>query len=234
MIYALHGAVGDCGDWRGFAKGMKDVGEAVARVDLWEFLSCCPMPIREFGAAFNGEVSSVGNVLLGYSMGGRLALHGLLDDPGKWGAAVIVGAHTGLGEGERLPRQVADAEWAGKALVGEWDDFLGEWNSQGVLDGVGMPDRSLLKSRRQAVARSFMDWSLGMQDDLLGRLGEISCPVLWVVGERDVKFREIGERAVEVLPQGELCVVEDCGHRVPWEREDLFLERVKEFLEKCG
>lgn len=229
MIYALHGGVGMAGDWRGFSEGMREVGEGVARVDLWRFLDCCPMPIREFGAAFDREVQGDGNVLVGYSMGGRLALHALLENPGRWRGAVIVSAHTGLAEGMRLPRQVADAEWAAMALTGDWDDFLERWNGQGVLSGSEMPDRRALKVRREAVARSFMDWSLGMQEDLLGRLGEISCPVLWVVGERDGKFREVGERAVEVLPQGELCVVEGCGHRVPWEDGEEFLERVKGF-----
>lgn len=232
MIYALHGAVGRAADWKGFAVDMKKMGRAVARVELWQYLACCPMPIREFGAAFNKEVHAGEAVILGYSMGGRLALHALLDDPGKWKKAVIVSAHTGLQDEEKLPRQVDDAHWAAMALTGDWEQFLEKWNSQGVLEGVEMPDRRELKDRRQAVARSFMDWSLGMQEDLLPRLGEITCPVLWVVGERDEKFRAVAERAVAALPQGELCVVPACGHRVPWEQAEIFSARVEEFLEK--
>jgi len=209
MIYALHGGVGMARDWHDFSIGMKNCGEGVARVDLWKFLSCCPMPINEFGAAFNREVQGDGNVLLGYSMGGRLALHALLDDPKRWRAAVIVSSHIGLVDEDRLPRQVDDAHWAAMALTGDWDTFLSKWNRQEVC---------------------FMDWSLGMQSDLFERLEEVSCPVLWVVGERDLKFCEIGKKAVEVLIEGELCVVEGCGHRVPWEQPELFLERVKFFL----
>ncbi|MFC5049409.1 alpha/beta fold hydrolase [Rubritalea spongiae] len=230
MIYALHGAVGMAADWKEFAQAMKIEGRSVARVDLWKFLACCPMPIGEFGAAFNKEVHSKEAVLLGYSMGGRLALHALLDTPRKWSKAVIISAHTGLAQEDRIPRQAHDAAWAAKALKGEWDAFLAEWNSQGVLEGSAMPDRGKLKVQREAVARSFMDWSVGQQEDLLERVGEITCPVLWVVGERDGKFVEVAKKAAERNSLIRLEVVKDCGHRVPWEQAEVFADLVADFL----
>ena len=219
-------------DWKGFSDTMKLKGNAVARIDLWGFLACCPMPISKFGAAFNKEVHAKGPVLLGYSMGGRLALHALLEEPQKWSKAVIVSAHTGIPESDRIPRQAHDAAWAAKALKWDWNEFLGEWNSQGVLEGVAMPDRRKLQPRREAVARSFMDWTVGVQEDLLPQLERVTCPVLWVVGERDEKFLAVAKKAITALPNAELCVVPDCGHRVPWERSEFFSQRVAEFLEK--
>ena len=230
MIYALHGAVGMAADWKDLAVRMRQDNVPLARVDLWQFLACCPMPISEFGAAFNKEVHAKEPVLLGYSMGGRLALHALLDNPSKWGKAVIVSAHTGLEEEERIPRQAQDAAWAAKALKGDWTAFLDEWNTQGVLDGVAMPDRRSLQPRREAVARSFMDWTVGVQDDLLPQLEKVTCPVLWVVGERDTKFLEVAKAAVEALPNAKLLIISDCGHRVPWEKPEEFSEAVRAFL----
>lgn len=217
-------------DWKDLATAMKPDGMPVARVDLWQFLACCPMPISEFGAAFNKEVHAKDPVLLGYSMGGRLALHALLDNPAKWGKAVIVSAHTGIAEVDRIPRQALDAAWAAKSLKGEWGTFLAEWNAQGVLAGEAMPDRRALKPRREAVARSFMDWTVGVQEDLLPQLAKVTCPVLWLVGERDVKFLEVARAAVEVIPNATLIVVKDCGHRVPWEKPEEFTSVVREFL----
>lgn len=95
-----------------------------------------------------------------------------------------------------------------------------------------MPDRRKLQPRREAVARSFMDWTVGVQEDLLPELERVTCPVLWVVGERDKKFLAVAKKAVEALPNAELCVVPDCGHRVPWEQSEFFSQRVAEFLEK--
>jgi 2-succinyl-6-hydroxy-2,4-cyclohexadiene-1-carboxylate synthase len=249
-------------DWRGFSVP----GWAVKRVDLWRFLDCCPMSMPEFGEALNREVEATEGrkVLLGYSMGGRLGLHALRAG-GQWDAAVVVSAHPGLeDEGERVARREKDAEWAAKALSGDWQEFLEEWNGQAVLDAgvldrapsfarghgglaghaaggdrVLLGDRRALEPRRQAVARSFMDWTLGGQEALWERLAGIECPLLWCAGARDGKFRRIGERVEEGMERGknapspfELWVAEDAGHRVPWEVPAAFAKKVGEFLER--
>lgn len=232
-IWCLHGAVGQSADWQGFSVP----GWAVRRVDLWRFVACCPLPIAEFGRALNEEARATPGprILLGYSMGGRLALHALLEKDSPWDAAVIVSAHPGLeSEQERAARRAVDAEWAARALQMEWPDFLKKWYAQPVLVGeaVGMADRRLLSGRRQEVARSFMDWSLGAQVPLWGRFPEIQVPVLWVAGGRDEKFRALGERAVSGIPAAEGVVIENAGHRVPWEAAAEFAAVVADFLIK--
>lgn len=290
MLWCLHGAVGQAGDWQGF--GVPEW--SAKRVDLWRFLDCCPMTMPEFGRALNAEAAGAGaadgrwqmvdrrwkapgppagpslagddgrwqmvdgrsgpeapdsllpdppstichppstiplRVLLGYSMGARLALHALLDG-GPWDAAVLVAPHPGLeSESERAARRESDAEWAGRALSGDWREFLALWNAQPVLADSGRVP-SVSELRRREVARSFMDWSLGAQEPLWERLGEIQCPVLWCVGERDAKFRALAERALPLLPKGELWVAPGAGHRVPWDAPEAFAAKVGEFLER--
>ncbi|MDA0765418.1 MAG: alpha/beta fold hydrolase [Verrucomicrobia bacterium] len=241
MIWCLHGAVGMAEDWKKLSTGLGQGGETVRRVDLWRYLDCCPMELGEFGKAFCEEVRAAGgaesgNVLVGYSMGGRLALHALLEgaEEGLFAGAVIVGAHPGLlTEEERIVRMGRDAEWAGKALVGDWRAFLREWEGQAVLTQVapeGWGDRRKLSVRHQAVARSFMDWSLGKQKDLRERLGALDLPVLWVTGERDRKFTALAEEVVPLLNRGRHEVVAGAGHRVPWEEGDAFQALVEGFL----
>jgi 2-succinyl-6-hydroxy-2,4-cyclohexadiene-1-carboxylate synthase len=238
-LWCLHGAVGQAGDWQGF--GVPEW--SVKRVDLWRFLDCCPMTLPEFGRALNAEAAaypstinsqlstSTRRVLVGYSMGARLALHALLDG-GPWDAVVLVAPHPGLeSELEHAARRESDAEWAGRALSGEWREFLALWNAQGVLaDSTRLPPVNEL--RRREIARSFIDWSLGAQEPLWERLGEIRCPVLWCVGERDAKFRALAERALPLLPRGELWVAPGSGHRVPWDVPEAFAAKVGEFLER--
>jgi len=192
------------------------------------------MPLSEVGAAIAGQIRRIDPdpVLIGYSMGGRLSLHALLEDPKMWKRAVIVSAHPGLKEeSERVERRLKDAEWSALALKGEWSDFLKKWESQGGLAGAGeMLDRRVLKSRRASVARSFVDWSLGAQEDLSPRLKEIECPVLWVTGELDQKFTALGKAAVLQLPNAEHQIVSKSGHRVPWECPEKFVELCVDFL----
>lgn len=243
MIWALHGAVGMAGDWDSLARALAADGQVLRGVDLWRFLMCEPMGMRMFARAFNSEVERAGGddkrILLGYSMGGRLALHVLLDRPELWSGAVICSAHPGLSDaGEKVQRLAKDAEWAGRALRArpeDWLEFLELWNGQGVLggtapEGLEMKDRGPLKMRREAVARSFMDWSLGGQEDLLNELGGLDLPVRWVVGAEDEKFAALGERAVSFLPKGELCRVAEAGHRVPWEKPEEFAALVQKLV----
>ena len=225
-------------DWRDFS--VPDWG--VKRVDLWRFLDCCPMSMPEFGRAVNCEAERGGEglkVLVGYSMGGRLALHALLEG-GPWDAAVLIAPHPGLeSEGERPARRASDAEWGSMALSGEWPSFLERWEGQGVLKRTPnsewqMADRRLLAARRREVARSFIDWSLGAQESLWGRLQEIRCPVLWCAGEADPKFSALAERAVGLMPDAALWLAPGAGHRVPWDAPEAFRAKIGEFLERVG
>ena len=234
MIWALHGAVGRAADWHDYAAAVRLEGEEIRRLDLWRFLDCCPMPLEKFGATLASEISRIDSapVLLGYSMGGRLALHALLEQPDLWKAAIIVSAHPGLNDEEACrERREKDAGWSALALKGEWSDFLLKWQGQDVLGGVEMPDRVDLKSRRASIARSFVDWSLGAQENLMPRLSEITAPVLWLTGERDHKFTSLAERAVPNLSNGKHTIIPECGHRVPWEKPDEFAQMVRSFLE---
>ncbi|MCX6865074.1 MAG: hypothetical protein NTV46_02435, partial [Verrucomicrobia bacterium] len=95
---------------------------------------------RALNADAGGEESrGNGRALLGYSMGGRLALHALLEENPPWQAAIIVSAHPGLeAEAERETRRTADAAWAHQALTGNWQEFLAAWDAQPML-GITAP-----------------------------------------------------------------------------------------------
>ena len=244
-LWCLHGALGETTDWRLLSERVSSEGVAVFPLDLWRFLCCEPVDPGRFGELLNALVrpSSANapptrRILLGYSMGGRLALHALLSENGHpWDAAIIVSAHPGLEENEeRVARRKADAEWAALAHSGDWTELLERWNAQPVFSAAGpmrpIADRSGLVRQRREVARGFVAWSLGAQEPLWNRLPEIDIPVLWVAGGRDEKFRALGERAAASMPRGRLSIAAGAGHRVPWELPGAFAETVLEFLEE--
>jgi 2-succinyl-6-hydroxy-2,4-cyclohexadiene-1-carboxylate synthase len=158
----------------------------------------------------------------------------LLEKDHPWQAAVIVSANPGLEhEAERAQRRARDTEWATQALTGNWQQFLSTWNAQAVLGNAALRDPGAsgsLMQRRREVARSFVDWSLGAQEPLWHRLGEISVPVLWVAGETDLKFRALAERAVANMPAARLVIAPSSGHRVPWDADAWFAGQVSHFL----
>ncbi|MEM9079537.1 MAG: alpha/beta fold hydrolase [Verrucomicrobiota bacterium] len=235
MIWCLHGAVGSSRDWDEFGRLVGEAGYVCRAVDLWRFLECEGMGLWDWARAFHAEVKADGDeerILLGYSMGGRLALHALLEEPELWDRVIVVSAHPGLvTEEERLERMAADARWAGQALTGDWGEFVEAWNEQGVLEGsAGGGERSLLVNRRRAIARSFMEWSLGRQEDLGGRLRDWEGKGLWVTGQRDEKFATLSEGAGESF---ERLVIEGAGHRVPWDKPAEFGLAVLDWVRKA-
>ena len=87
-IYALHGFLGLPSDWAEF-NGLEGVSLFDTRL---------PAPsagLTQWGKAFNA-FAEPGSLLLGYSLGGRLALHALCDNPGRWQGAILISAHPGL------------------------------------------------------------------------------------------------------------------------------------------
>ena len=244
MIWFLHGAVGQAGDWDEVSQSLAKGGVKNRSVDLWRFLECEGMSLEEWARSFNAEVKAAGeeqNIIVGYSMGGRLALHALMADPELWDRAVIISAHPGLqDEHERLDRMAQDAEWAAKALAAEWPRFIELWEGQAVLQQAGEEEentacderRGRLVNRRRAIARSFMEWSLGKQQDLRPRLAEVACPVLWLAGERDDKFVALAKESVALLVKGDLQILPAAGHRLPFERTEDFQSSLKCFCEE--
>ncbi|MCP5532191.1 MAG: alpha/beta fold hydrolase [Akkermansiaceae bacterium] len=241
--WCLHGAVGMAADWREISKLLAAAKTSCRAIDLWRFLEPTGITMTDFGRALNAEADQpgfrgTGRVLVGYSMGGRLALQALLAERAPWSAAVIVSAHPGLSdEPERRQRAAADKDWAAKAMLGDWKSFLSEWGNQPVLGGDLPRDPATLAamvSRRREIARSFVDWSLGAQEPLWERLEQIRIPLLWIAGEADSKFLELARLAVERIPKARLAIAPGAGHRVPWDAPGWFSNEVASFCRTGG
>ena len=236
MIWALHGFLGNAADWHPFREKLESAsGGELRAVDLFDRPLVEETPAR-WAVRFTRSVRNLdpSPILLGYSLGGRLALHALLDQPRLFSAAIIVSAGLGIeGEVERQKRRVVDDTWAARFETESWRSVLESWNAQPVLGGSGaLHPRQESEFDRQALATALRWWSPAVQEPLHERLREIDAPILWIAGERDAAYVEQGRRAIELLPQAEFWIAPDAGHRVPWDVPDEFAARAGEFLRK--
>ena len=188
----------------------------------WDFLPWPTAPIS-LSPPERGEGQGEGQILLGYSMGGRLALQLLASR--SFPKAIIVSAALNAPDPARLIR---DEEWARRFESEEWSTLMRDWNAQPVFDGHVLERREEDYDRAE-LARQLREYSPAVLPP--PRLESIETPVLWIAGERDVKYVEIAERAVARLPHGELWICPDAGHRVPWEQPEAFIDRLRRFLE---
>ena len=142
-------------------------------------------------------------VLVGYSMGGRIALHVALADPGHVLGLVLIGATAGISDATgRAERRAADEELASRLLDQGLEPFLRSWLAGPLF--VDLPPEAAaiearLRNRPDGLAASLRRCGTGSQEPLWERLGELTMPVAVVVGDRDEKFTAIGHRMIEAM-----------------------------------
>ena len=171
--------------------------------------------------AANGEKS----VLLGYSLGGRLALHACIHRPDLWQGVVVVGADPGLGSSEEKNQQFTrDRNWADRLKKEPLEQLVREWDEQPVFCGIeNSAPRNLEELDPIQLSQQFEVFSKGLQQNLVSSLSELKTPpVLFLAGEKDKKYQQIGDELAELCPVVESRWVEDSGHRVPWENPESF------------
>jgi 2-succinyl-6-hydroxy-2,4-cyclohexadiene-1-carboxylate synthase len=171
--------------------------------------------------ATNGEKS----VLLGYSLGGRLALHACIHRPDLWQGVVVVGADPGLGSSEEKNQQFTrDRYWADRLKNEPLEYLLREWDEQPVFCGIeNSAPRNLDELDPIQLSQQFEVFSKGLQLNLVPSLSELKTPpVLFLAGEKDKKYQQIGDELAELCPVVKSQWVEDSGHRVPWENPESF------------
>jgi 2-succinyl-6-hydroxy-2,4-cyclohexadiene-1-carboxylate synthase len=193
-IAFIHGFLGDPEDWR-------------ATVDALP-------PCTAWGA---GHVLDL-PVLVGYSMGGRLALQAAVAHPGRYRKVVALSAHPGLRTPEeKRARRAQDAVWIGKLRSLPLSRFLSEWYAQPIFkQPASIPARRHQIDPEQ-MARLLETQGLAAQDDLGDR---IPPEVEFIVGSEDAKFCALlAPFAPTVIPQS--------GHAILLDQPQLLAEEIK-------
>jgi len=177
--------------------------------------------------------------LLGYSMGGRLALYTAVYHPDRITRLILESASPGLDtETERAERQQRDEALADRierdgipAFVDFWET-LRLWDSQKKL-----PEETRLALRRQrlqndpiGLANSLRGMGTGIQPSLWPRLSELTMPVLLLSGALDAKFVDMNRQMAAHMPTARLEIVPDAGHTIHLERPSLFANLVLSFM----
>jgi 2-succinyl-6-hydroxy-2,4-cyclohexadiene-1-carboxylate synthase len=207
VIWCLHGFLGRGADW--------------------DFLRHAGFDIRA-PSLFGGDSlddlhPAADDILLGYSMGARLALHLLQTHPVA--GAVLVSTGVDI---PAVGRRELDQTWALRFESEPWQSVVEAWNAQPVFGGRANPlVRNESDYDRHALAAALRQWSPAV---LRMSLHGVAVPTLWIAGEEDAKYAAAARRAAEQLPGAQLWICPGAGHRVPWEQPERFIERLRAFL----
>jgi len=179
--------------------------------------------------------------LLGYSMGGRLALFLALRYPARFLSLILESASPGLADtSERAQRRrrdnalAADIEAKGIPYFVDYWEGLPLWASQSEL-----PPESLESQRQQrlrnsplGLANSLHGLGTGAQPNLWPELPVLRLPTLLLAGAADDKFRRINQAMAAGMPKAQLRLIPSAGHNTHLENAPAFCREVSSFLAK--
>ena len=161
--------------------------------------------------------------LCGYSLGGRIALAWAKLFPKRISQLILVSAHPGLPEEQRLDRELADNVWSDRLRRGLSPEVLRQWYNQPVFDSLSPTKKEqLIAQRLTGPHRPWHQWLIGLslckQPDYTGLLSGTTIPVNYIAGRQDIKFMTIGNALHTENSNIQLYTVSGCGHNIHQEQ----------------
>lgn len=227
LLVLLHGFLGSRRDWIPVT-ALLPPGLRILACDLpghgatgdpgpgpfWSLTGCAAKLARLIEQTAAGPATVVG-----YSLGGRLALHLAMEHPRQVAATVLVSASPGIADAAvREARRTDDEKLAQSLEQAGLTAFLDAWYRQPLFASLrahpSFPD--VLARRREndphLLVRSLRTMGSGSQRSLWEDLPRLQAPLLALAGERDPKFAAIAQALAEACGTAAARIVPGCGH----------------------
>ena len=189
-----------------------------------------------------GEIAALGEgqVLAGYSLGGRLALRAALRDPERYAGVVVVGATAGIDDpAVRSARAEADERLAAWMETAPIEDVVGIWERQPLFadqsDALVEEQRAgRLSHEPRELALILRTAGQGVLEPVWGQLLSLELSLLAVAGARDDGYVRAARRLADTAPHGRAVIVDDAGHAPQLQRPSEVAGIIAGFLDEIG
>ncbi|XP_038988053.1 protein PHYLLO, chloroplastic isoform X7 [Phoenix dactylifera] len=266
VVIYLHGFLGASQDWVPIMKAISPAARCIS-IDLpghgesqvqWHMdksskqkLNISVESVADIIMKLICDITSGGVILIGYSMGARIALYMTLKYNEKINGAVIISGSPGLrDEAARRIRSAQDEARAHFLLAHGLQDFLHIWYAGSLWKSLRDHPHfnEIVRNRAkhsdiQALAKVLSDLSIGKQMSLWEDLKHCQKPLLFIAGDKDIKFRDISKQMCseirtcsegkDHIPREQLSkvvIVPDCGHAVHLENPLPVINAVRKFI----
>lgn len=214
MIIFLHGFLGSPEDWNPLTQYIKVPFETLTLPGHHGR----PLDLSLLEKEIPEKVT-----LVGYSLGGRLAMNFARKFPEKIEDLIILSANPGI-ESRRKERILEDEKWVSIIENEGIDRFLEKWYAQGLFSSFSLTE-DVKKRRKQHDPHSLSEILLTLSPaklpSLWPHLKNFSFPLLFLFGENDIKYEEIGKR---LMKNHDVIWIPNASHPIHLEAPEIVAE----------
>jgi len=243
-LVLLHGFTGDASAMAGLAMPLSDSHQVIVAELVGHGGSSIPDRVGAYGVdQMAAHVSTLcerlGHTefdLVGYSMGGRVALALACTDPDRVRSLALIGVSAGMADaGQRARRRADDEALADRIEHDGLDDFVDEWiamplfASQSSLGPIHMAEarRQRLANDPHGLAMSLRGGGTGAMAPLHDRLPECHIPTVVIVGAEDLKFTRIAGELAAAMPHAAVELIAHSGHAAHIEQPEAVVDVIR-------
>lgn len=182
-------------------------------------------------------------VVLGYSMGGRIALSFACEYPSLVQALILESASPGLVNQEaREARIKSDWALAERIVRDGVEKFVDYWENTPLFSHhasknpqAAAREREIrLSQRARGLAGSLKGGGTGSQRPRWDELPLLEIPTLLLTGSQDLKFENIAEEMQRHMPYAQHARIPNAGHTIHLEAPGEFEAQIRTFLLQQG
>jgi len=154
--------------------------------------------------------------LVGYSLGGRLALHLVIAKPELFGKVILLSTHPGVSAPEEVQKnRHTEDEWVQKIVGGPWENFVDAWMAQPVFKNDEKRNPEEENFDEKTLIKALTAFSKTRHHFTQEQLLQLKHPLTWVCGEKDEKYRRLAQETAEKRRGlDEVIVLPGKGHRL--------------------
>ncbi|MDT3697271.1 MAG: 2-succinyl-6-hydroxy-2,4-cyclohexadiene-1-carboxylate synthase [Ignavibacterium sp.] len=247
FIILLHGFTGSAEDWLPIIEQMPNNYNYVAIDLLGHGKSDSPSNSQSYSVDaliqqlkfIKDKLTKEKVFLIGYSMGGRLALNFSVNYPEDVIGLVLESSTAGIkNDDERNKRYESDLKLVEYIESHSVEEFIELWSDQELFNTQRRFSNDKLKTLKKkkaaagktGYANSLRGFSTGIMPPVHGELKKIPFKVLLITGDLDSKFTGINARIVKRFFKAKHKIVRNSGHNTHLEEPKRFIEIVTNYL----
>ena len=252
----VHGFLGDAGDWErmrallepplvascfelpGHGPAQPIAAAAGSGPERW--FAVAGERLRDACAAFEAPP-----VLVGYSMGGRLALYTALRFPRAVRGLIVIGADPGIEDATARAERLTRDEVLARQLAAAGDPeaftvWLQRWYAAPLFGSLRHHPhfdallRRRLRGRPALLAAALRGLSVAVQPVLWDALPRLSIPALFIAGAADAKYRAVADRIATLGAPWESAVCPGAAHAVHLEQPEAVARLIRTFVRRSS